>query len=278
MPRINVLDIQQKKADGQKIAMVTAYDRTMARLVDLAGVDIVLVGDSLGMVFQGLEDTLPVTLEEMAYHARAVARGLQRAHLCVDMPFMSYQLSPEQALMNAGRLVKEGGAQSIKLEGGERVAGAISRIVESGIPVMGHVGLTPQSVHAMGGFRVQGKDAESARRVVADAAAVADAGAFAIVLEGVPIDVAAEISATVGIPTIGIGAGPHCDGQVLVCTDLLGMDLTFQPKFVKRYAQLETTITDAVKTYIDEVRSGAFPTEAQSFTRKGPRTIAKIYS
>jgi 3-methyl-2-oxobutanoate hydroxymethyltransferase len=278
MPRLTVLDLQQKKADGQKIAMVTAYDRTMARLVDLAGVDIVLVGDSLGMVVQGLEDTLAVTLEEMAYHARAVSRGLQRAHLCVDMPFMTYQLSPEQALMNAGRLVKEGGAQSIKLEGGERVAAAITRIVESGIPVMGHVGLTPQSVHAMGGFRVQGKDAESARRIVADAVAVAEAGAYAVVLEGVPLDVAAEITATIGIPTIGIGAGPNCDGQVLVCTDMLGMNLTFQPKFVKRYAELETTITDAVRTYVDEVRAGAFPTEAQSFTRKRPRTIAKIYS
>jgi 3-methyl-2-oxobutanoate hydroxymethyltransferase len=278
MPRTTVLDLQLKKAEGHKIAMVTAYDRTMARLVDLAGVDVVLVGDSLGMVVQGLEDTLPVTLDEMAYHARCVGRGLQRAHMCVDMPFMSYQVSVEQALTNAGRLVKEGGAQSVKLEGGERVAASIARIVESGIPVMGHVGLTPQSVHAMGGFRVQGKDAESARRVVADATAVAEAGAYALVLEGVPLDVAAEITASVDIPTIGIGAGPHCDGQVLVCTDLLGMDLSFQPKFVKRYAQLETTITDAFRAYVDEVRTGAFPTESQSFTRKGPRTIAKLYS
>jgi 3-methyl-2-oxobutanoate hydroxymethyltransferase len=193
------------------------------------------------------------------------------------MPFMSYQVSPEQALASAGRLVKEGNAQSVKLEGGERAAPAITKIVEAGIPVVGHVGLTPQSVHVMGGFKVQGRDPEGAQKVVNDAIAVTEAGAFCLVLEGVPVDVAAEITARVAIPTIGIGAGPQCDGQVLVSTDLLGMNLSFQPKFVKRYARLEETIVQAVQEYGNEVRGGTFPSEAHSFTRKTPRTIAKIY-
>jgi 3-methyl-2-oxobutanoate hydroxymethyltransferase len=274
---MTVLDLQQKKADNEKIAMVTAYDATMARLVDAAGVDMVLVGDSLGMVVQGRADTLAVTLDEMVYHTRCVARCLQRAHLVADMPFMSYQVSPEQALSSAGRLMKEADAQSVKLEGGERCAQAIRRMVESGIPVVGHVGLTPQSVHMMGGFRVQGRDAESAAQVVRDATAVVEAGAFCVVLEAVPQDVAAEVTARLAVPTIGIGAGPACDGQVLVANDLLGMDLSFQPKFVKRYAQLQDTITKAVSAYVDEVRSGAFPTQEHSFTRKTPRTLKKVY-
>lgn len=277
MPRLSVLDLQQKKADNEKIAMVTAYDRTMARLVDAAGIDVVLVGDSLGMVVQGHEDTLPVSLDDMIYHGRCVARGLQRAHLCVDLPFMTYQVSVEQALTSAGRLMKEAGAQSVKLEGGERVAPAIARMVESGIPVLGHVGLTPQSVHALGGFRVQGRGDAAAERVIRDALAVAEAGAWGVVLEAMPMDVAAEITGRLGIPTIGIGAGPHCDGQVLVCNDLLGMDLSFQPKFVKRYARLEETIVGAVKGYVDEVRTGAFPERAHSFGAQGPRSIPKLY-
>jgi len=277
MPRKTVLDLQSMKADNQKIVMVTAYDATMARLVDMAGVDMLLVGDSLGMVVQGQQDTLPVTLEDIVYHTRAVGRVLQSAHLTADMPFMSYQLSAEQALASAGKLVKESGAQSVKLEGGIRSAPAIARIVEAGIPVVGHVGLTPQSVHVMGGFKVQGRDAESARKVVADAVAVAEAGAFCVVLEGVPVDVAAEITANISVPTIGIGAGAACDGQVLVSNDLLGMNLSFQPKFVKRYARLEETIVDAVKTYGSEVRAGSFPAAEHTFTRKTPRTIAKIY-
>lgn len=277
MARISVLDLHQKKADNQKIVMVTAYDYTMARLVDRAGVDMVLVGDSLGMVVQGQADTLPVTLDEMVYHTRCVSRGLQRAHLTADMPFMSYQLTPEQALASAGRLVKEGMAQSVKLEGGERSAPAIRKIVEAGIPVVGHVGLTPQSVHIMGGFKVQGRDQASAERVVRDAVAVAEAGAFVVVLEGVPMDVAEEITARLPVPTIGIGAGPGCDGQVLVSNDLLGMDLSFQPKFVKRYAQLEDVVVGAVRSYAEEVRGGVFPDVAHAFTRKTPRTIAKLY-
>lgn len=277
MPRLTVLDLLQKKADHEKITMVTAYDRTMARLLDLAGTDVVLVGDSLGMVVQGHDDTLPVTLDDMVYHGRCVARALTRAHLCVDLPFMTYQVSVEQALTSAGRLMKEAFAQSVKLEGGERVAPAIAKMVEAGIPVLAHVGLTPQSVHALGGFRVQGRDAESAERVIRDAVAVAEAGAWGVVLEAVPMGVAAEITARLTIPTIGIGAGPHCDGQVLVSNDLLGMDLSFQPKFVKRYANLEETIIAAVKAYGDEVKSGAFPERSHSFGGQGPRSISKLY-
>jgi len=259
--------------------MVTAYDWTMARLVDAAGVDMVLVGDSLGMVVQGHDDTLPVTLDQMVYHVAAVSRGLERAHLVADMPFLSFQINAEKALENAGRLMQEGRAQSVKLEGGERSAPAIAKIVDAGIPVVGHVGLTPQSVHAMGGFKVQGRGDE-AEQVVRDAHAVADAGAFCLVLEGIPLDLAARISQELAIPTIGIGAGVHCDGQVLVCTDLLGMNLSFQPKFVKRYARLQETIVNAVGEYAREVREGVFPAIEHSFTggsAKAPQKIAKLY-
>lgn len=276
MSRISVLDLRKKKADNERIVMVTAYDYTMARLVDTAGVDMVLVGDSLGMVVQGHEDTLPVTLDEMVYHTRCVSRGLKRAHLVGDMSFMSYQVSPEQALANAGRLLKEGRAQSVKLEGGERSAPAIHAIVQAGIPVVAHIGLTPQSVHAMGGFRVQGRGDQGAQ-VLADAHAVCDAGAFCLVLEGIPMHLAAQITEELPIPTVGIGAGPRCDGQVLVCNDLLGMDLSFQPKFVKRYARLQDTIVDAVGEYAREVREGLFPTEEYSFGVGRPRKIAKLY-
>ncbi|MBT3219714.1 MAG: 3-methyl-2-oxobutanoate hydroxymethyltransferase [Proteobacteria bacterium] len=279
MPRrITVLDLHKKKADNEKIVMVTAYDYTMARLVDKAGMDMVLVGDSLGMVVQGHADTLPVTTEHMIYHTRCVSRALQRAHLVADMPFMSYQISATDALASAGRLVKEGAAQSVKLEGGERSAEAIAHIVEAGIPVVGHVGLTPQSVHAMGGFRVQGRSDAAADQVVRDALAVQEAGAFCIVLEGMPTDVAAEITARLDIVTVGIGAGPHCDGQVLVCNDILGMDLSFSPRFVKRYAQLEETAVEAFSAYAEEVRESVFPGPEHSFTRKrAPRRLAKLY-
>jgi 3-methyl-2-oxobutanoate hydroxymethyltransferase len=245
--------------------MVTAYDASAARLADAAGVDVVLVGDSVGMVVQGQPDTLRVTLSDMAYHGRCVAAGLSRAHLCVDMPFMSYQLSPEQALRSAGVLVQDGRAQSVKLEGGARSAPAIRAIVEAGIPVVGHVGLTPQSVHALGGFKVQGRGEENARRILADARAVEDAGAFAVVLEMVPHTLASEITAALRIPTIGIGAGPGCDGQVLVWHDLLGMDSRFTPRFVKRYAELEAPVVAALAAYVAEVRAGAFPTHEQAF-------------
>ncbi len=272
MPRATIAELRKTYDAGRKLVMVTAYDVMMARLADEAGVDVVLVGDSLGMVVQGHADTLPVTLDEMIYHSRCVSRGLTRAHQCTDLPFLSYQVSPEQALVSAGRLLKEGGAQSVKLEGGERSAEAIRRCVEAGIPVMGHVGLTPQSVHAMGGFRVQGTTEAAGERVMADALAVVQAGAYAIVLEGLPADLAGEITAAVGVPTIGIGAGVHNDGQVLVCTDLLGMDNGFSPKFVKHYASLHGVITAAFAAYAEEVRSGAFPSPAHSFGRKSSGT------
>lgn len=263
--RLSVLDLLRKKADNEKIVMVTAYDTTMARLVDVAGVDMVLVGDSLGMVVQGHESTLPVQLDHMVYHAQCVHRGLGRAHMTVDLPFMTYQVSVEDAMRAAGRLVQEGHAQSVKLEGGERSAEAIRRIVEAGVPVVGHVGLTPQSVHVFGGFKVQGRSEDAGERVLNDALAVQQAGAFCIVLEGMPAPLAATITARLDIPTIGIGAGAHCDGQVLVANDLLGMDLGFKPKFVKRYARLEETITAAVRAYADEVRAEQFPAPEHSF-------------
>ena len=253
------------KRDGERITMVTAYDATFARLFDEAGIDVLLVGDSLGMVVQGQDSTLPVTVDEVIYHCRAVARGTRRAHVVGDMPFLSWQVSPEDALRNAGRFLSEGGAQAVKLEGGVDAASTIERLVHAGIPVMGHVGLTPQSVHAMGGFRVQGKTEEAANRVLDDAKSVADAGAYALVLEGIPTDLAAEITEAVCIPTIGIGAGPHCDGQVLVCYDLLGLTPELRPKFVKRYAEFFDEGVEAARRYRDEVRAGAFPTEEYSF-------------
>ena len=233
---------------------------------------------ALGMVIQGQPDTLSVTLDDMAYHGRCVARGLQSAHLTVDLPFMSYQVSPEQALQSAGRLVQEGSAQSVKLEGGERSAPAISRIVEAGIPVVGHIGLTPQSVNQLGGFKVQGRGAHGADQLMRDALAVQEAGAFSVVLEMVPAELAEEVSDALHIPTIGIGAGVGCDGQVLVCNDLLGFNLGFTPRFLKRYAELEATMVAAVSTFAQEVRAGTFPTAEHSFHRKrGPRKVSKLY-
>jgi len=278
MARKTVLDLQAMKAGNQKIAMVTAYDYTMARLVDAAGVDMVLVGDSLGMVVQGQPDTLSVTVDDMVYHGRCVARGLAEAHLTVDMPFMSYQVSAAQALTNGGRLIKETGCQSVKLEGGARSALAIQALVEAGIPVVGHIGLTPQSVHQLGGFKVQGRGEAAAEQLVRDAAAVQEAGAFCLVLEMVPAELAAEISAQLDIPTIGIGAGAGCDGQVLVCNDLLGLDARFHPRFVKRFAELQNPVIDAVRHYVDEVRQGAFPADEHSFHRaRGPHRVARLY-
>lgn len=263
--KMTVPEIRARKRVGPALAMVTAYDFTMARLVDEAGVDIVLVGDSLGMVVQGLANTLPVTLEETCYHGRAVARGTLRAHLVGDLPFMSYQVSPAQALESAGRLVKEGAFESVKLEGGEDVAEHVWRIVRAGVPVMGHVGLQPQSVHALGGFRMQGRGGEAAAKIVADARALEEAGAYAIVLEAVPPDVAEQVTRAVNVPTIGIGAGGGCDGQVLVCTDLLGMSRGHAPKFAKRFAELGDAIVDAVGRYVAEVQSGTFPGEEHTF-------------
>ena len=228
----------------------------------------ILVGDSLGMVIQGRDNTLAVTLDDIIYHTKAVVRGAQRAHVVADMPFMTYQADPTEAVKNAGRLVKEGGAQSVKLEGGKSLAPVIERMVSSGIPVMGHIGLTPQSVHAMGGFKVQGRDAENAERILQDARALEAAGCYAIVLEGVPVELSRVITDSIEIPTIGIGAGVACDGQVLVVYDLLGMFDDFVPKFVKQYAQMGTGITEAVARYRAEVRNGDFPAEAHTFHAK----------
>ncbi len=263
--KVTVPDLRARKASGEKIAMVTAYDFTMARLVDEAGVDMVLVGDSLGMVVQGLTTTIPVTMDEMAYHCRAVARGLGRAHLVGDLPFMSYQVSPQQAVESAGKLMKDGACESVKLEGGQEVAEHVHRIVRAGVPVVGHIGLTPQSVHALGGFKVQGRGAEGAEKVLADAIALEQAGAFAIVLEAIPPDLAEQVTALLSIPTIGIGAGAACDGQVLVCTDLLGLARGHQPKFAKRFANLGDAAVDAFSAYVAEVRAGTFPGAAQTY-------------
>jgi 3-methyl-2-oxobutanoate hydroxymethyltransferase len=253
------------KTKSQKISMITAYDYTMARLVDAGGVDAVLVGDSVGMVIQGHSDTLSVTMEDMIYHARCVSRGLEQAHLIVDMPFMSYQVSVEDAVRNAGRLVKEGGAQSVKLEGGSKVVSQIEAIVGAGIPVVAHLGLTPQAIHALGGFKVQGKGAEAGERLKADALAVQNAGASLLVLEMVPAPLAKEITSMIDIPTIGIGAGVDCDGQVLVCNDLLGFDLSFKPKFLKRFAEMETEMVRAISDYVSAVQAEQFPTIEHSF-------------
>ena len=263
--RVTVPGLRAMAARGQRLVMVTAYDATFARMLDEGGADILLVGDSLGNVIQGLDTTLPVTLDEMIYHARCVSRGAKRAHLVGDMPFMSYQVSAEKALENAGRFLSQGNMHAVKLEGGVEMAETIRRIVGAGIPVMGHVGLTPQSVHAMGGFKVQGKDEDDAERVLRDAQAVADAGAYSLVLEGIPSGLAGRIRKQIGIPTIGIGAGPDCDGQVLVSYDMLGLSPDRVPKFVKMYETMFERGVSAMRSYADEVRSGAFPTAAHSF-------------
>jgi len=263
--RLTVPALRSMKLRSERIAMVTAYDATFAQMIDEGGADMLLVGDSLGMVVQGLDSTLPVTVDEVIYHCRAVARGARRALIVGDMPFMSWQLSTEQALKNAARFLSEGGAQAVKLEGGVEAADTVRRLVSLGIPVVGHVGLLPQSVHAMGGFRVQGKTREAAQSVLDDAIAIADAGAFALVLEGIPSDLAARITESIEIPTIGIGAGPSCDGQVLVCYDLLGLTPNMRPKFVKRYAELYDDGKQAIQSYCAEVKSGAFPSAEYSF-------------
>lgn len=266
---MTAVSLSARKGTGPAIAVVTAYDATIARLLDAAGVDVLMVGDSLGMVVQGRDDTLSVTLDEVIYHTRAVTRVRPRAHVVADLPFLSYQLSPEQALSSAGRLVQEGRCESVKLEGGVSRAEAVRRIVDAGIPVMGHVGLTPQSVHQMGGFRVQGRTEEAARRILEDARALDEAGVYAIVVEGVPSELGRTITENVSVPTIGIGAGPHTDGQVLVCYDLLGMYREFTPKFVKRFAEAGDVVVNAASRYVEEVRAGVFPGPEHSFSGAG---------
>jgi 3-methyl-2-oxobutanoate hydroxymethyltransferase len=266
MDKVTILTLRKQKAAGQRITMLTCYDASFARLLDAAGVDILLVGDSLGMVIQGHGTTLPVTLDEMIYHCRAVARGTKRAQVVGDMPFMSYQASLEDGLRSAGRMVKEGGCEAIKLEGGAQHAELVRRLVASGIPVMGHIGLTPQSVHQMGGFKVQGRGEDAARRLVDDAKCLEEAGAYSLVLEGIPMELASEITRAISIPTIGIGAGAGCDGQVLVIYDLLGMDDAFKPRFVRKYDNFALRIRTAVSSYVDDVRAGRFPSADESFS------------
>ena len=261
--KIRITDLKRMKAERRPIAMLTAYDYPFARIFDQAGVDILLVGDSLSMVVQGNETTLPVTVDEIIYHLKMVARARRRALLVGDMPFLSYQVSAEQAVANAGRFLKEGGAEAVKLEGGVAIAGTVERLVQVDIPVMGHIGLTPQSVHRMGGHRVQGKREGRApgcrQRLLEDATALESAGAFAIVLEGMPSELAQDITSRLSIPTIGIGAGGGCDGQVLVMHDLLGLTECFVPRFVKPYAHLWQDVSAAALSYVREVREGAFP-------------------
>jgi 3-methyl-2-oxobutanoate hydroxymethyltransferase len=273
LPKVTVQTLRRMKAERRRIAMLTAYDATFARLLDQAGTDVLLVGDSAGMVVAGHPSTLPVTMDEMIYHCRAVARGVERAQVVGDMPFMSYQASLEEGVRNAGRMIKEGAAEAVKLEGGVEQAELVARLVRIGIPVMGHIGLRPQAVHAMGGYRVQGRTTEERRQILADAEALDEAGCYALVLEGIPKELAAEVTSAVDCPTIGIGAGPECDGQVLVIYDLLGMNEAFRPKFVKRYDNLSVRIRTAVEEYVSEVRSGAFPEEEHSFGPARPREV-----
>ncbi|MBI4456092.1 MAG: 3-methyl-2-oxobutanoate hydroxymethyltransferase [Acidobacteria bacterium] len=271
--RIRVPDLKAKKERGEKIAMLTAYDATMARLLDQAGIDVLLVGDSLGMVVLGYETTLPVTLEAMIHHTQAVSRGAKRALVIADMPFLTYQVSESEAIRNAGRLLQEGGAAAVKIEGGRPVVAVTRRLVELGIPVMGHLGLTPQSVHLMGGFRPQAQSEPAAARLIEDARILEEAGAFAIVLESIPAEVARQVTLDVGIPTIGIGAGPYCDGQVLVCYDAFGLFDTFVAPFVKQYASLGQEIIAAGRAYAEDVRAGRFPTLEPNGPPGKPREV-----
>ncbi len=264
MRKTNILDLGRMKAERARIVMITAYDALFSRIFDEAGVDVILVGDSLGQVVLGYPDTLGVTMEDMVRHTEAAARGRKRAFLVADMPFLSYQASPSEAVRNAGRLLRAG-AEAVKLEGGRNAAGTIRAIASADIPVMGHIGLTPQSVHRMGGYRVQGRTDLQRERLQDDAAAVQEAGAFSVVLEGMPAALAAEITRGLSIPTIGIGAGAGCDGQVLVMQDLLGLLDDFRPKFVRRFGELRKPVEDAVAAYVEAVRDGSFPGKEHSF-------------
>lgn len=265
MSSFTIHDFLKKKKDGKKITMLTAYDYPFARIVDEAGIDAILVGDSLGMVVQGLENTLPVTMDEMIYHTKMVTRAVKNAMVIGDMPFMSYQTGIDDALRNAGRFLKEAGAAAIKMEGGAEIVNHIRAMTKSDIPVMAHIGLTPQSIHRMGGYKVQGKTEQAANKLIEEAHMAEDAGAFSLVLEAIPMDLARKISEELSIPTIGIGAGPHCDGQVLVLHDVIGLFDRFVPKFVKRYSYVKDDVLTAIKTYRDEIEQGVFPSEEQSF-------------
>jgi len=265
MPKTTVQDFLRMKSEGKKITMLTAYDYPFAQIVDEAGIDGILVGDSLGMVVQGLENTLPVTMDEMIYHTRMVSRAVKNALVIGDMPFMSYQAGVGEAVKNAGRFLKEAGASAVKLEGGVEVAEQVSAMAKSDIPVMAHIGLTPQSIHRMGGYKVQGKTDEAAKRMIEEAHAMEDAGAFSLLLEAIPMGLAKRITGGLSIPTIGIGAGPYCDGQVLVLHDVIGMFERFVPKFVRRYANVREDALRAVREYKEDVEKGEFPSTRESF-------------
>ena len=263
--RVTIRDLRRMKRNGEKIPMITAYDYTSAQLVEKAGIPLILVGDSLGQVVLGYDSTVPVTMEEMVHHIKTVVRGTQRAHVVGDLPFLSYHPDIPEAIRNAGRLLKEGGAQSVKLEGGRSQAETVSRIVESGIPVMGHIGLTPQAVNQLGGYRVQGRSLKEAVRLMEDARALEEAGAYAIVLECVPAQLAAMITERVSVPTIGIGAGAGCDGQVQVFHDMMGLYQDFVPKHARQYAQLGQTIVEATQNYVADIENEQFPNDSESF-------------
>jgi 3-methyl-2-oxobutanoate hydroxymethyltransferase len=265
MGKITVNDFLKKKTEGEKIVVLTAYDYPFARIVDEAGLDAILVGDSLAMVVQGIDNTLPVTMDEMIYHTKMVSRAAENAMVIGDMPFMSYQTSVDDAVRNAGRFLKEGGAQAVKIEGGSEVAEKVRAMIRADIPVMAHIGLTPQSIHRMGGYRVQGRTGEAQQRLIEDARILQEAGAFSIVLEAIPMGLAESITETLTIPTIGIGAGSSCDGQVLVLHDVLGLFERFVPKFVKGYANLKEEAVKAIMQFKGEVERGEFPGEEQSF-------------
>ncbi len=263
--KVTTKTLLEMKKRGEKIAMLTAYDFLIAKLLDESGIDVILVGDSLGNVFQGHETTLPVTLEDMIYHTKAVCRGVKRAMVVVDMPFLSYQINVEEAVKNCGRVLKETCASGVKLEGGSEISEVVYKLTSVGIPVMGHLGLTPQSIHKFGGYDVRGVDESEADKILNDAKTLESAGVFSIVLEKIPSELARRITSSVSVPTIGIGAGPYCDGQVLVVYDMLGLFEEFKPKFVKRYAELSKVIRDAFKNYISDVKTGKFPSESESY-------------
>ncbi len=271
-----VLTFQKAKENGERLSMLTAYDYSMAKIIDESGVNGILIGDSLGMVVKGDEDTLGVTVDDIIYHTKAVKKGAKNALIVSDMPFLSYHVSVEQAVMNAGRIMKEGGANAVKLEGGADFAPQIKAIVDAQIPVMGHLGLTPQSINAFGGFRVQGKSEEAAKKLIEDAKALEKAGAFSIVLEGIPAKVAELITNAVNIPTIGIGAGKECDGQILVYQDMLGMFSDFVPKFVKQYANIGSVMREAIGSYVKEVQDGSFPEEKHTY-KIDENELKKLY-
>lgn len=263
--KVTTQTVVSMKGDGEKISMLTAYDYTMAQIIDRAGIDIILVGDSASNVMAGYETTIPMTMGNMIYHTSCVVRGVEKALVVADLPFMSYQVTANEALRSAGRMMKEAGAHAVKLEGGQTVAETVHKITEAGIPVMGHLGLTPQSIYKFGTYKVRAKEEQEAEQLIEDAKKLEQAGCFSIVLEKIPASLAKKATDSISIPTIGIGAGPHCDGQVLVVHDMLGLNKEFKPRFLRRYADLDASITEAVQSYIDDVKKGDFPNEGESY-------------